>query len=266
MSYKIDLHMHSTYSDGSLTPVELVKMYSEKEYDEIAITDHDGIDGIKDAKIAGEALNLEIISGVEFGTRMDNGIELHILGYYFDPENEVLKKRLKEIREARDVRNKKLLEVFQKMGYDISYGDLLQRPDQTYVGKPNFALAFVKKGYIKDAKEAFEPGKFIESPEALAVKKEKVTPEEAISLIKAAGGIAVLAHPMKIKNIGEPGSEEFYGKLDEILRTLKKEKLGGLECFHPSATHEQELKLVEYASKYHLHITEGSDYHGPEFE
>ena len=265
MSYKIDLHMHSTYSDGELTPVQLVKMYSEKEYDEIALTDHDGIDGVKEAQTAGEALNIQVIPGIEFSTSMENGEELHLLGYYFDINNKALNDRLKKIREDRDTRNQKLLKVFQDMGYDLTYEDLLQRPDQTYVGKPNFALAFKKKGYVEKALDAFEPGKFIESPEALAVKKVKVTPQEAIALIKGAGGIAVLAHPMKIKNIGEKGSPEFYENLEQLIRTLKKEGLGGLECFHPSADHEQEMKLVDLAGKYHLHMTEGSDYHGPEF-
>ena len=98
------------------------------------------------------------------------------------------------------------------------------------------------------------------------MKKEKITPEEAISLILGAGGIPVLAHPMKVKGIGEKGSDEYFVNLSKILRTLKKAGLKGLECFHPSASHDQALRLVDLAGKYHLHITQGSDYHGPEFE
>lgn len=266
MGLKMDLHIHTTYSDGTMKPVDIVKMYQQQEYGLIAITDHDGIDGVKEAQIAGEALELQVITGVEFGTVFGDDTELHILGYYFDLDNEALNERLRSIREARRVRNKKLLEVFQNMGYDITEEDLKQRPGQTYIGKPNFALAFVKKGYVEKPNDAFAPGKFIDSPEAQAVKKERVSSEEAIALIKGAGGIAVLAHPMKIKNIGEKGSEEFFDNLDKILRPLKKAGLGGLECFHPSAEHEQALRLVKLAEKYKLHITEGSDYHGPEFE
>jgi predicted metal-dependent phosphoesterase TrpH len=266
MALKMDLHIHTTYSDGTMRPVDIVKMYQPLEYGVIAITDHDGIDGVKEAQVAGEALNLQVITGIELGTVFNDETELHILGYYIDIDNEPLKARLKEIRKARDVRNEKLLRVFQDMGYDISEEDLLQRPGQTYIGKPNFALAFAKKGYVDKPVDAFGNVKFLDAPEARAVKKEKVTSEEAISLIKGAGGIACLAHPMKIKGIGEKGSEEFFENLDKIVRPLKKAGLGAIECFHPSADHEEALRLVGFAEKYHLHITEGSDFHGPEFE
>lgn len=266
MALKMDLHIHSTCSDGTMRPIDLVKKYQKEEYTVIALTDHDGIDGVKEAQIAGEALGITVYSGIEFGTKLPDGPELHILGYRFDIENEALKARLADILRARRERNSKLLVVLQEMGYDITEEDLKQRPDQTYIGKPNFALALMKKGYISQPSEAFQPGKFLESEEARAVKKERITPQEAISLILGAGGIPVLAHPMKVKNIGEKGSEEYFQNLSEILRTLKKAGLKGLECFHPSATHEQALRLVDLAGKYHLHITQGSDYHGPEFE
>ncbi len=266
MALKMDLHMHSTCSDGTMRPVDLVKKYHADEYSVIALTDHDGIDGVKEAQVAGEALGITVYSGIEFGTKLPDGPELHILGYRFDIENEALKKRLADILQARQDRNRRLLAVFQKMGYDIREEDLKQRPDQTYIGKPNFALALQKKGYINHPSEAFEPGKFLESEQALAVKKERISPQEAISLILGAGGIPVLAHPMKIKNIGEKGSEEYFQHLSEILKILKKAGLKGLECFHPSATHDQALRLVDLAGKYHLHITQGSDYHGPEFQ
>lgn len=266
MGLKTDLHIHSTYSDGTMTPVEIVRMYQEQEYGLIAITDHDGIGGVKEAQIAGEALELKVISGIEFGTLYEGRTELHLLGYYIDVDNGPLNDRLVQIRQAREERNEKLLKVFQDMGYDIAKEDLLQRPGQTYIGKPNFARAFVKKGYITTPKEAFAPGKFIESPEAKAVAKDRISTEVAIDLIKGAGGIASLAHPLKIKGLGSKASDEFYNNLDGILRPLKKAGLGALECFHPSATHEQGIDLVKFAEKYHLHITEGSDFHGPDFE
>lgn len=262
----MDLHIHSTYSDGTMKPVEIVKMYQQQEYGLIAITDHDGIDGVKEAQIAGEALELQVITGIEFGTIYDNETELHLLGYYFDIENKALNDRLAVIREARKVRNVKLLKVFQNMGYEINHEDLIQRPGQMYIGKPNFALALKKKGYIDNPNEAFVPGRFIESPEAQAVKMDRISTEETIELIRDAGGIPVLAHPLKTKGIGQKASDEFYENLDAILRSLKKVGLGGLECFHPSADHEEGIRLVKFAEKYHLHITEGSDFHGPEFE
>lgn len=266
MALKMDLHIHSTYSDGTLTPVELVKKYHEEEYTEIALTDHDGVGGVKEAQIAGEALGLKVDSGIELGTYLPDGTELHILGYYIDVENSELLAELEVIRNARKERNKKLLEVLQSMGCQLTEEDLQQRPGQDYIGKPNFALALAKKGYVGSPKEAFTPGSFLESPEAKKIQKYQLSPNRAIELIQGAGGIAALAHPMKVKGIGEKGSETFFQNLDDILRELKKSKLKALECFHPSASREQSLRLITMADKYKLHITQGSDYHGPEFQ
>ncbi|MCI7327443.1 PHP domain-containing protein [Hornefia butyriciproducens] len=266
MGLKMDLHIHSTCSDGTMTPVELVRKYYQEEYGLIALTDHDGIDGVKTAQIAGEALGISVISGIELGTELPDGPELHILGYYIDIGNPELNETLAELRKTRSERNRKLLDVLRSMGYDLTEEDLKQRPDQVYVGKPNFALALQKKGYVKSPEDAFAPGKFLESPEAKAVRRERITAQKAIELINGAGGIASLAHPMKIKGIGEKGSEDFFHRLEEIVKQLKKAGLKGLECFHPSATHEQGIALVKLAEKYKLHVTEGSDYHGPEFE
>lgn len=257
MSYKVDFHTHSYYSDGTMKPTDLVRMYKEKEYDIIALTDHDGVDGVAEAVIAGDALQIRVIPGIEFAASMDfegKELELHILGYYIDIENQPLRDKLKELLENRQERNEKLLELLNGLGYDLVWEDLLQRPGQTYVGKPNFARALKAKGYeVPDMWDIFD-----------SVEKKKISARETMDLIKAAGGIAVLAHPMKIKKIGEKGSEEFWQNLDTLIQKLKKEGMKGLECYHPSADHDQALKLITMAGKYHLHITEGSDFHGDE--
>lgn len=257
MGYKVDYHVHTYYSDGTMKPTEVIRFFSEKEYDMVAITDHDGIDGINEAVIAGEALKMQVIPGIEFGTDCKFGdviTELHILGYHIDIENEELLEKLKELRENRKERNDKLLVLINERGYELSYDDLLTRPKQTYVGKPNFARALKAKGYdIPDMKQLLD-----------SVEKKKTDTFEAIELIKTAGGIAVLAHPMKIKNLGEKGSEEFWANMEELIKMLKKAGLKGVECFHPSASEEDSLKLVTIAGKYHLHITEGSDFHTEE--
>lgn len=257
MGYKVDYHVHTYYSDGTMKPTEVIRFFSEKEYDMVAITDHDGIDGINEAVIAGEALKMQVIPGIEFGTDCKFGdviTELHILGYHIDIENEELLEKLKELRENRKERNDKLLVLINEKGYELSYDDLLTRPKQTYVGKPNFARALKAKGYdIPDMRQLLD-----------SVEKKKIDTFEAIELIKTAGGIAVLAHPMKIKNLGEKGSEEFWANMDELIKMLKKAGLKGVECFHPSASEEDSLKLVTIAGKYHQHITEGSDFHTEE--
>lgn len=257
MSYKADFHTHSYFSDGLLKPTDLVKRYKEKEYDMIALTDHDGIDGIAEAEIAGDALDFKVIPGIELATKTDflgKEIELHILGYYIDIENEALLEKLKELKENRKNRNEKLLALLNDMGYELTWEDIITRPKQTYIGKPNFARALKAKGYdVPNMWEIFD-----------SVKREKISAKEAIELIKGAGGIAVLAHPMQIKEIGEAGSEEFWKNLDALIRELKKDGMKGMECFHPSADEQAGLKLVTIAGKYHLHITEGSDFHGEE--
>lgn len=260
-SYKVDYHIHSWYSDGTMKPTALVRQYYEEGYDIISITDHDGIGGVQEAMIAGEALKIKVISGVELAAE-HHGIEIHLLGYQFDPEDPALLLKLEELRRYRDDRNKRLLSKLQEQGYDLTEEDLKQRPGQTYIGKPNFARALVAKGYISSPAEAFEPGKLLESPELKAIEREKISAAEAIDLLKRAGGMAVLAHPVKIRGLGQRGSEEFWKGLDKLLRELKKEGMAGLECFYPAHSEEEKLRLVDFAQKYHLHITEGSDFHG----
>ena len=255
MSYKADYHIHSYYSDGRMKPVDIVRRYKENDYEVIALTDHDGVDGVQEAMIAGEALQIKVIPGVELSTSLNwegKATELHILGYHIDTENPRLQEMLETARRSRDDRNQRLLAYLNGSGYPLRYEDLLERPGQTYVGKPNFARALRRKGYaIEDMWKIFD-----------RIERERLDTAEAIAVIREAGGLAVLAHPMKIKGIGEKSSGQFWENLENMLRHLKKQGLKGLECYHPSASGEDALRLVVLAGKLHLHITEGSDFHG----
>ena len=195
MGLKMDLHMYSAYSEGSLKPLELVRKFYNDEYSQIALTDRNTTEGVKEAQIAGEALGIQVNAGVEMSAVCE-GTPLYILGYYIDVDNEALQEGLRKLRES---------------------------------GEP------------------MDSG-------------------EVIALIRGAGGIPALAAPMEICGIGEPGSEDYFQRLDEILRTLKKQGLGAVECFHPSATREQGITFVTCAEKYHLHVTQGSGFKGPETE
>lgn len=262
-NYKVDFHIHTTASDGEAKPTEIVKRAKELEYDIIAITDHDNTDGLAEAQIAAEALEMKVVPGIEIAVETEEGTGLHMLGYHIDPENEELKQFLGQMIENRKIRNKELFRVLQSMGYDISEEDI-EVGKNSFIGKPLIARALVKKGYISNMKEAF--GKqILGSPECRNVRKVKPLAKEAIEIIKKAGGTPVLAHPIQTRGIGKPGSEQFYENMDKIIGTLKRQGLRGLECYHPDQNEEQSMRFIDMAEKYHLHITMGSDFHGKDF-
>lgn len=261
MSFKTDLHIHSWFSDGTMGPSAIVDKYAGAEYDLIAITDHEVLGDVEEAIELGEGRNIRVLQGIEFAT-LNDGMELHILGYYFDTENEELLDALDRLADIRAERNEKILATLNEMGYELTKKDLKLRKSQTYIGKPNFARALVNKGYINEVSEAFEEGKFLEAPEIKAIPHEKLSTEEAIALIKNAGGIAVLAHPCKIKGLGERGTPEFKKAFELLARDLKQKGLKGIECIYPENTQEEEFFFVNVAAKNHMHITEGTDFHG----
>lgn len=263
---KVDYHIHTWFSDGRLAPAEIVRQAKAMDYEEIAITDHDGMDGVKEALKAGALQGLSVIPGVELATETKaDGLELHILGYGMKQECPELLAALEDLKQKREKRNQRLLAVLAKMGYPLDEEDLRRENGGHYIGKPVIARAMEARGYIRTFKEAFEPGKYLESPEAKAVRKEKMKTEDAILLLNRAGGIAVLAHPIQIRRIGERGSREFYENLDKLVMKLKESGLSGIECYHPDHSKENEENFVKLAQKYDLLITRGSDFHGNRF-
>lgn len=276
---KIDLHMHSTFSDGVYTPTELVELRKNEGYDVVAVTDHDGAKGVNEALAAGKACGVTVIPGIEIGTVMDissiipgagdssmnkGEVELHILGYGIDPDNKALTDQMQLIKNFRDKRNQKLLWYFQEKGYDIKYDDLIRNPGQDYVAKPDFAWVFVNRGYVQNVTEAFKSEKFLAAKAVQRLKQMPYPTEDAIKLIQGAGGAAVLAHPMKIKGMGEKGSDEFFDNLIRLITKLKEMGLYGLECYHPSASDADSERLEDIAKRTGLKVTKGSDYHGPQ--
>ena len=261
MSYKQDLHIHSWFSDGTMSPAQIIEKYAKEEYAVISITDHERCDAIMEAELLAKEKNMRVITGIELATVMD-GLELHILGYYFDRENKELKKELRRLAKAREARNEIILEKLQAMGVEIDEDDLIKVPGQTYVGKPHFARALVEKGYVPTIADAFKPGQYLGTDEIQALDTERMATQDAIDLIKAAGGMAVLAHPCKIKGIGERKSDEFKKNFEELIKKLKKMGLKGLECIYPDHDVEDQWYFVGVAGKYHLHVTEGTDFHG----
>ena len=269
----IDLHTHTYYSDGTLSPRALAAMAKERGIDTLAITDHDGVDGLAEGRAAAEALGIRFIDGVELSARLllEQGREepayayMHILGYGIHGEFPPLLEKLNDIRERRRQRNAKMLSVLADMGYALDRRDIQVYPEQEYVGKPNFARALAKRGYAADTAEAFASERMMAAPGIKAIHREKIEAEEAILLIGAAGGQAVLAHPMKVayKGRSQEDREAFFARLAHIAARLKEFGLSGMECCYSAHTQEETLRLWELAGKLELFSTAGSDYHGP---
>ena len=262
MTKKRDLHIHTCYSDGACTPEEIVKKYKDGGYDEISVTDHDTLEGIGDVMAAAKCAGLKVVPGIEMATANAEGIEMHILGYGMDTENEELNKRLLVMSAAREERNEALISYLAAHGCPLTHEDLMIGKRGHYIGKPDFGRALVRKGYLAKLTDAFKPDSILNTEEARAIKKVFTLTEESISLINGAGGTPVLAHPIKIRGIGEPGSEEFYANFEKLLIHLIDSGLKGIECYHPSHSIEQAERFLALAKKYSLIVTEGSDYHG----
>ncbi|MBE6030261.1 MAG: PHP domain-containing protein [Clostridiales bacterium] len=268
-SLKVDLHIHTCYSDGAYTPSEIVLRYKDRGYNLIAITDHDTIDGVAEAVKKGEELQIRVIRGIEFSTRNEDGVEMHILGYGIDIQNPALLEKLEEIRDARRRRNARLIEYLASVGYELTYDELLIGKMGDYIGKPDFGRAMVRRGYIKEPWEIFTPGEYLEAPEAKKIKKDMIDTIEAIRLIRECGGIPVLAHPAKIKQIA-PGygetKEQHYTDLNRLLDIMVPAGLGGIEAYHSDHMWEQAMRYIGIAEERGLIHTKGSDYHGDDFK
>lgn len=245
--YQADLHSHSTASDGLMKPAELVNHALERGLRALAITDHDTINAWDEAEKTAERLGILFIPGIEINTDWE-GREVHILGFGMEKNNEDFQIRLREIQQKRIGRIQKILEVLKKLQVDISYEDVLKFANGESVGRPHVALAMVQKGSVKSVKEAFE--RFLRIGAPAYVPRYKLTPDEAIRIIRQAGGVAVLAHP---------GSYTTQAAILDLVR----EGLQGIEVIHPDHSGDDIRRFRQIAEKNGLLATGGSDYHGP---
>ncbi len=247
----IDLHAHSACSDGTLTPAELVRKAKESGLSALALTDHDSVDGIKEAAAEAEKIGMEFVPGIELSTAQ--GAEIHILGLFIDPENEDLQNTIKALRESRSTRMACMCENLQKLGFDITLEDAAKESgSEKFTSRPHIALAMVKKGYCTTVQECFD--KYIGFGKPAYVKKALLSANDAVKLIRKAGGIAVFAHPHQTGFDNE--------KLDELVKELKKDGLNGIEGYYTEYTKEHISDFRALAEKHSLMLSGGSDYHG----
>jgi predicted metal-dependent phosphoesterase TrpH len=248
----IDLHIHSTASDGSYAPAEVVRQAKEGGLAAIALTDHDTVDGLAEAMAAGEQLGLEVIPGVEISAQYPGGT-MHILGLFVNYHNGLLDKRLAVLKQARIDRNPQIIAKLNGLGIPVTMARVQEISGGGQVGRPHIARALMEAGYVSSIQEAFD--KYLGYQRAAYVSKFRFPPTQALAMIREANGIPVLAHPFTL-GLGSAAA------LRKLVMELKGLGLAGLEVYYSEHTPEQEALYLKLAQELDLLITGGSDYHG----
>ncbi len=247
-----DLHLHTYYSDGNWSPAELVNAACERNFKVIALTDHDTVEGLNEFRLAAEA-KIRTIDGIEFNTiwRNTKGIkqDVHILGYYIDPNAKALQDAIKLQQSARVEHINETLEAINAKGFNLSLQDVIDEAGKGSLGRPHICKAMVKKGVCKDVSNAYRM--LLNRDSEYKIERRSITPEQAIEAIQSSGGIASLAHP---------GKDDF---IPELVIELKKSRLDAIEAYHRGHTNSMVKKYLKMARENGLLVTGGSDCHGP---
>jgi predicted metal-dependent phosphoesterase TrpH len=243
----IDLHLHSTYSDGRHSPTELVDVAVKQNLAAISITDHDSLDGFRELSEAAIGPRIEFISGIELSC-VHNGRDLHVLGYGVDVDDNSFQSMLVQFRDSRELRGIRIVEKLKEMNIRIDTQTLLQKAGKGALGRPHIAEALVDGGYVKDYAEAFD--RFIGEDCPAYVEKFKMTPRDAVGYIHASGGLAFVAHA------------GYYIEDRDAFYELLEGGFDGIEIFHPKHTNSVVKTLSRIANEYGLLVSGGSDFHG----
>lgn len=250
----VDLHLHTTASDGVMTPTEIVKYAKAKGLRAIAITDHDTIEGLEEGLAEAGKIDLEVIPGIEISAEHSSG-SMHLLGYFIDIYHPLLHERLGYLQKARGERNPKMVEKLNQLGIEITYEEVLKASGGGQVGRPHFAQVLMEKKYVRNFQEAFE--RFLRKGAPAYVDKLRFTPKEALHFINEAKGVAVLGHP---NTLGMNG----YSELENLLLKLIGNGLRGIEVYYPEHSPLEIAQYKNLAERYGLLMTGGTDYHGIE--
>lgn len=251
MKNGVDLHVHTNASDGSYEPEEVIRLAVEAGLQAVAITDHDNTNALARCLAAGEQYGLEVIPGIELSADY-HGIEVHILGYFIDPEAESLCDLLEIALANREVRNQKICARLREEGIEVTMEELRARHPGTVLGRPHVGLLMMEKGYVESVRQSFR--EYMGKGAKCYVPKVNMPMERAISRILAAGGVPVLAHPFQYE-LDEP-------RLRELIELVKGLGCRGMECIYARYDEAQRQYLMALAEEYDLIVTAGSDYHG----
>ena len=247
---RVDLHIHSTASDGRLNPADIVRQAAEQGLSAIAIADHDSVDGIVPALVAAKAFpELRVIPAIELSTDVPQG-EVHVLGYFIDYADREFQVTLERMRHSRLHRAQGMIAKLKNFGIYIDWERVQEIAGTGSMGRPHIAQAMLEKGYITSFKEAFD--KYISRDGPAYVEREKMTPVEVVELLLQVNGLPVLAHPFTAKNP------------EMLIAGLRAAGLIGIEAYYNGYTADEISRLVSLAGKYGLIVTGGSDYHGLE--
>lgn len=248
---RIDMHIHTTASDGTRTPLECVSLAAMEGLKAIAITDHDTMAGIKEAGEAGELLGVSIIPGIEISSDY-LGKDVHVLGYFLREDAPELLEYQTWVQAKRQARNEKIVEKLQNKGFEISMAQLEEKNPGGVLGRPHIARFLMELGVVNSVDEAFR--RYLSKGRSCYVERERIPFREAAQLIKKCGGVAVLAHPLQY-GFDKAG-------LDKLVKTAQEAGFSGMEIYYTGYTQKDVEKLFDLAEKYTLLPTGGSDFHG----
>ena len=247
----IDLHSHSTASDGSDSPAELMALAARAGLSAVALTDHDTVEGLAEARAAAVEVGVRLVPGCELSCEVGEAT-MHLLVYFLDDGPGPLQDRLGGLQAARAERNERIVAVLREHGLDVTLDEILAEAGGGSVGRPHVAGVLLRKGYVSSIQEAFD--QWLGRGRPAYLERERLLPAEAVALAHASGAVAVVAHPM---SLGFEGSE-----LDEFVASLAADGLDGLECDYGRYSPDRRSDLRALATRHNLAITGGSDYHG----
>lgn len=252
----IDLHAHTTFSDGTFTPEELVALARDRRVTVLAVTDHDSTEGLPRAVAAAADRGPEIVPGVEFSTVRD-GHGIHVLAYWVDLDHDEFQAELRRLRDDRFLRGEAMVRRLQELGYPITFERVREIAEGKNIVRPHIAQALVEAGVIRTIEDAFTPDLIKDGGRAY-VEKHALDPVDAVGLIKRAGGLAVVAHPgLHREGLGVP---------DEVIEEMAGAGLDGIECAHPDHPPGAEARYRAMARRFAIPATGSSDCHGSRFD